>query len=456
MGEAQAKGAAGGRSGSAREIRGRSLWLLAAVPWLMVLGNSMLFPIFPKMQSAIGVTEMQTSVIVTAFSITAGLLIPVAGYLSDRYGRRPVMVPGVVLFGLGALVAALASTFLAHPYGILLVGRVIQGMGAAAMSQLAMAMAADLFEGRTRPRAMGTIEAANGFGKVVSPISGAAVGLIAWFLPFYIFAALSLPLSLALWFLTREPAGAGQKIRIGPYIQRIRRIFDDRGMALVSGLLSGIAIMFLLFGTLFFLSEALEKRFHVSEMMTGLILAIPVAALSVTSYVVGSGLAKRQPLSRPAVLTGVAALGAVMGVLALWHSRTVLYVAISFMGLGAGVALPSLNLLITSSAKQKERGLITSLYGAVRFFGVALGPPTFGFLMKKGEPILFGVAAAFAFATLVVAYFLLSSKKLLAKEGGSGPQEGPGSERPREGTDGPRVKRVHPGPLPGQGVRTRT
>lgn len=409
----------------ARAMRGRSLWLLAGVPFLMVLGNSMLFPIFPKMQNAIGVTEMQTSLIVTAFSIPAGLLIPVAGYLSDRYGRRPIMAPGVALFGVGALIAGLSGSLLASPYGGVIVGRVVQGMGAAAMSQLAMAMAADLFGGKSRAGALGKIEAANGFGKVVSPVSGGLVGLVSWYLPFFIFAALALPLCLGVWFLTRESKSVGTRVAVGTYAGRIGAIFRKRGRALGSGLVAGGAMMFLLFGTLFFLSETLEQRMHVPELTTGFILAIPVAAMSLTSYGIGMYLGRHARVARTAVLVGLGVLVAVMAVLALFHSsRPVLYTAISCVGVGGGTALPALNLLITSSAGAKERGLITSLYGAVRFFGVALGPPAFGLLMKRGEGLLFGLAALFAAAALATVLAFLSSRQLLGRDASSGGRTG--------------------------------
>jgi MFS transporter, ACDE family, multidrug resistance protein len=438
-------GASGPDGGNARAVRGRSLWLLAAVPFLMVLGNSMLFPIFPKMQSAIGVSEMQTSLIVTSFSIPAGLLIPVAGYLSDRYGRRPIMAPGVALFGVGALMCGLAASILPSPYAGVIVGRVVQGMGAAAMSQLAMAMVADLYEGPSRAGALGKIEAANGFGKVVSPVSGGLVGLVAWFLPFYIFAALALPLAVAVWLATREPKGVGSdKTAVGTYVGRITAIFRDRGRALGSGLVAGGVMMFLLFGTLFFLSETLEQRFHVPELTTGLILAIPVAAMSVTSYGMGMYLGKRAGLARTAVLSGVMLLVAVMVVLALFHAvRPVLYGAIFCVGVGGGLTLPALNLLITSSAGAKERGLITSLYGAVRFFGVALGPPAFGLVMKRGEGLLFGLGAVVAALAFLAVLAFLSSEQLLGK--GS-----KGERRPQRGE----VARERDAPLRG-GVRPR-
>jgi ACDE family multidrug resistance protein len=413
--------------------RARSLWLLAGVPFLMVLGNSMLFPVFPKMQNAIGVSELQTSLVVTAFSIPAGVLIPVAGYLSDRFGRRPVMAPGVALFGLGALGAALAATFLTRPYAGVIIGRVVQGMGAAAMSQLALAMAADLFGGAGRPRALGAIEAANGLGKVVSPVAGGLVGLVAWFLPFYIFAALSLPLAVGIWLGTREGAKPQGDVALGRYVGRVTAVFHQRGRALASGLAAGGATMFLMFGTLFFLSETLERRMHVPELATGFILAIPVAALSAASYAVGQYLGSHQRLARASVLAGLALLAAVMGVLAIGHgSRPVLFAAMFCIGLGAGGALPALNLLITSSVGSAERGLITSLYGAVRFFGVALGPPAFGFVMARGEGLLFALGATLAALTFAAVLAWLSSRQLLGRGGRPGGRPGGrGRERAR-------------------------
>jgi ACDE family multidrug resistance protein len=396
-----------------------SLTVLAGVPFLMVLGNSMLFPLFPYLQSALGLSGVQTSLVVTAFSVPAGVLIPLAGYLSDRLGRRPVMAPGVALFGLGALVAGLSPVVLgAGAYHGVLAGRVLQGAGAAGMSQLAMAMTADLFSGRSRARALGLIEAANGLGKVVSPVAGAVVGLIAWFAPFYVFALLSAPLAALILVVTRDRKAPLASRSLGAYLRDIGAIFRDRGRALSVGLVSGAAVLFVLFGTLFYLSEVLEKTYHVPEIPAGLILAIPVGALSVCSYVVGLGLQKRRPLARPAVLAGIGLLAAVMAAAVFVRGLAALAVVVSFMGVGGGLALPSLNLLVTSSAGAAQRGLITSLYGAVRFFGVALGPPAFGLVMRRGEPVLFGSAAVLAAAVGVLALVALSARQLLGGGGG--------------------------------------
>ena len=61
---------------------------LAGVPLIMVLGNSMLIPVLPKMKSALDISQFQVSLVITLFSVPAGLVIPIAGFLSDRISRK--------------------------------------------------------------------------------------------------------------------------------------------------------------------------------------------------------------------------------------------------------------------------------------------------------------------------------------------------------------------------------
>ena len=88
--------------------------LLCGVPFVMVLGNSMLIPVFPQMKKAMDLTQFQVGLIVTFFSVPAGILIPLAGFLSDRLGRKPIMVPALFIYGLGGLICGFAL-FLEDP-----------------------------------------------------------------------------------------------------------------------------------------------------------------------------------------------------------------------------------------------------------------------------------------------------------------------------------------------------
>lgn len=193
--------------------------------------------------------------------------------------------------------------------------------------------------------------------------------------------------------------------------------------------------MFVLFGTIFYLSEVLEKRYGVSELSVGFILALPTAALSLTALLTGlylqrAGAGKAKPL----VITGLGIIGAVMVVNAFFTQKAVLLVAVSCIGVGGGLLLPALNLLITSATATEHRGTITSLYGGVRFLGVAVGPPVFGILMKSSNGLLFGTAAAITAATGIFALAALDSARLMGKDGsppGRKPRRGSARAEPR-------------------------
>ena len=170
----------------------KNYWLVVAalsgVPLIMVLGNSMLIPVLPDIRNALNLSSLQVSLIITLFSLPAGLIIPVTGFLSDRYGRKAIIIPALIVYGAGGLIAALAAIFFKqNAYMLILAGRVIQGIGAAGTAPIAMALCGDLFIDKERSRSLGSIEASNGLGKVISPVLGAAIGLLAWYAAFVLF-----------------------------------------------------------------------------------------------------------------------------------------------------------------------------------------------------------------------------------------------------------------------------
>ncbi len=70
----------------------------------MTLGNSMLIPILPTIEKKLHISSFQVSMIITIYSIVAILLIPIAGYLSDRWGRKMVMVPSLLIAAIGGAI----------------------------------------------------------------------------------------------------------------------------------------------------------------------------------------------------------------------------------------------------------------------------------------------------------------------------------------------------------------
>ena len=386
---------------------------LAGVPFIMVLGNSMLIPVLPTMQSYLNITQFQVSLIITLFSIPAGLTIPFAGFLSDRIGRKKVIVPSLIIYGLGGVIAAAAAILLKEKaYTVILGGRILQGIGAAGTAPIAMALVSDIFTSQERSKALGLIEAANGLGKVVSPILGSLVALIAWYTTFFVFPALIIPTALALWFIVKEPKNKKKPQQIKDYLNSVKTVFAKKTKLLLTCFLAGSVVLFVLFGVLFYMSDILEKQYKLDGVLKGLVLAIPVLALSTTAYLTGSHIKKKAKLMKWLVFTGLLLTTLSLIVIPVFKSNYFFFGAIVFMGIGGGLVLPCLNMIITSSTDSEERGMVTSLYGSVRFFGVALGPATFGMLLDMGKFITFISIAALAGISTLLAFFLIQVKDI--------------------------------------------
>lgn len=407
------------------------LWVLSTVPFIMVLGNSMLIPVLPKMMKVMHLTLFQVGLLITIFSIPAGIIIPFAGALSDHIGRRVIMTPALLVYGIAGLGAGISAWVFPHPYAWIMGFRLLQGIGAGGTYQLAMAVAGDMFQSEKRAAALGTLEAANGLGKVISPIAGSALALIIWFAPFFVYGLLSFPIAAGIWFLIREPKNQTAAGGMGEYWHGLATTFKTKTASILTTFLGGAVVLFVLFGVLSYLADILEKNFGYGEFTRGLIIAIPVLASAVMSYVSGTLLQKRlAQWSRPIVVIGMGLIAAAM-VVEPFFATTNPYLAIGvlvFQGIGTGSVLPSINTLVTSATTSKERGVVTSLYGSVRFFGVAMGPPIFAMAMTHRYLTFWG-AALLAAITAVLSWFFINEKLMLPKNMRGGGGGSPSPER---------------------------
>jgi len=391
-----------------------ALAALSGVAFVMVLGNSMLIPVLPEIKSFFNLTDFKLSLMITLFSVPAGLIIPLAGFLSDRFGRKTIIIPALILYGIGSVVAGLGAAFFKQSaYPVILAGRVIQGIGAAGTSPIAMALCGDLFQGKERSKNLGIIEAANGFGKVISPVLGAAIGLIVWYATLFFFPLIVIPIILGMWFLVKEPDNNRTTQKVGEYLQSVKKVFEKKSAMLLTSFFGGMVALLVLFGVLFFLSEYLEKTYNLKGVIKGAALAIPVLFMTVTSFVTGLVIKKKIKLMKWLVFGGLAIIAGSMALLGIFQTNTILFfVGISLAGMGTGLTLPCLNTIITGSCAAERRGIVTSLYGSVRFFGVAIGPPAFGILLAGGRPLMFWSAAGLAALAALLALLLIRIKDM--------------------------------------------
>jgi len=400
-----------------RSSGNKQLWefiAIATVPLVLVLGNSMLVPILPDLARQLGISKAQSSMVITLFSVTAGLVIPLAGYLSDRFSRKRVIIPALILFGAAGVLAGFGAVW--KSYTIVIIARALQGVGAAGTSSIAMALVGDLYSGATESRALGLTEAANGSGKVISPILGSALALIVWYAPFFAFPVFCLLSILAVGLIVKEPAKKKQPPGFREYVQANRKILQDKGKWLIPAFFCGSLGLFILFGVLFYLSNVLEEPpYKIDGIVKGLVLAIPMLGMVVTSYATGASIKKNGRLMRRLMLIALLGMVVSLGLTVFFHRN--LYVFIGLLTLaciGIGLLLPCLNTMITGSVQKEERGMITSLYNCLRYLGVAAGPPLFSWMMDRSDRLVFITVSLLALAALGLVFFLIKPEAKVA------------------------------------------
>lgn len=377
------KNASSSQSGKSPKDMRWAIVALASIPLIMTLGNSMLLPVLPLMEEELNITKLQSSFIITFYSIVAIIFIPIAGFLSDRFGRKAVILPSLVIAGAGGLIAGIFSVGSDSPYLWILIGRILQGIGVAGAAPVVLPLVGDMFEKDEDVSAtLGIVETANTFGKVLSPVLGALLAGFLWYLPFYaipIFCAISFLLVL---FLIKKPKDDKKGNDFKTFLKNTKATFHEHGGWLTATFLIGAILMFLLFGILFYLSTVLEEKYGMHGILKGAVLAIPLAALCLASYLTGKWIKSNGKLMKWIIFTGVVAAGVVT--IALYFSKGIVFMMAVFLiaGVGIGAGLPCLDSLVTSNMEKDVRGTITSLLSAMRYVGVAAGPPVVAILLR--------------------------------------------------------------------------
>ncbi len=213
--------------------------LIALMMALTALSIDIMLPALPAIGAAMGVADpnnRQIIIISYVLGFSAGQL----GYgrLSDRYGRKPVLMAGLALFVAGSLVASLSSTF-----PVLLGARTLQGLGAAAPRVIAIAIVRDLYAGRQMARVMSFAMTVFIIIPVLAPSIGQGlleVGTWRWIFD----ALLVVGLVTAAWAAvrlpeTRDDGAAGAPLKLGAALKLALETPQTVGYALGGGFLFG-------------------------------------------------------------------------------------------------------------------------------------------------------------------------------------------------------------------------
>lgn len=383
--------------------------ILSLSNYITVLVNTVLFPIFPEMAKALDLNLRDLAILVGIVSFPAALINLIGGVLADGLGKKVIIVISLFLYGLGGLLAGLAILFSPHPYPLILLGRFFQGLGAASPMFLTVALVGDLFSSIERSRAMGFLETANGLGKISSPILGGVIGsLFIWYTLFFIYPILAIPIAIATWLFIKEPLEKKGELDWNKHKQGFF-LFKD-GSRIITLLVAFISI-FILIGTMFWLSDFLHATLELTQIIRGVLISLPAISLMLTTLCAG-GLAKT---IQPRILISIGLLLKAIGLaLIVFTTRSwFFWPVIVLIGVGAGLVLPVVDTVSSSVESKDIRGVATTIYGSSRSLGGALAPITFSFLLDLGFPVPFFFIAGVSLLISILVFMLLDEKSLL-------------------------------------------
>lgn len=362
---------------------------------ISVAGVMVISPIVSSLAGPLDVTPAKAGQLIAAFTAPMILLTPVTGVLADRIGRKPVLVGGLVLFGLAGGAIALVNS-----YEVVLALRVIQGAGYAGTIPLTVTIIGDLYDGARESTAQGLRVTSIQLVSLGAPLIAGVLVARSWRLPFLLF----LPaLGIAVWaWMTLPEAHTPAESTLGEYSRELLGALKAPGTLLV---VSTFTIRFVLtFGYLTYVSVLLSSRFGASTVLSGVV----VSGWGLTSLVAAtqSGRVTARADGRLVLLVGF--LGAAVGLAAMPFGVAGFAAGLLAFGLGTGISGPVQKSLLTQLTRPELRGGAVSAGVIAQAVGQTLGPVVMGAALTLADPGVVFIVLGLAGGGLGAAVSLLA------------------------------------------------
>lgn len=398
---------------------GQTKMILFLTIFIAMLGLSVLFPIIAPLGRQLGLSETQTGWFSTAYSLMQFIFSPIWGSQSERRGRKPILILGLIgfsvsfgLFGVIAQLGLSGGVSAAALFGLLVASRVIGGIFSSATLPTAQAMMADLSSEKDRAASMGLIGAAFGLGVVFGPAIGAALSSLSLVAPVYFSAGLGVLTALLAWTTLPETRRAGAA-QMQPGDRRALLGQAAIPLFLAVSALSTLASVGMEQTIGFYVQDTLVRAQNPgatpAELATrtaqtvGVMLGIFGL---VAAFVQGGAI---RPLSKklpptPLILSGLLVMSAGMFLLPQMRAYWPITAALCVIGVGSAILSPTLSAALSLSVGPHQQGAVAGLNSSALALGRMVGP-----LLGTGLYQSVGHGAPYvASGTILAALFVLT------------------------------------------------
>ncbi|MCX8106542.1 MAG: MFS transporter [Ignavibacterium album] len=389
------------------------LLLIFLTVFIDLLGFGLLIPILPAFGlKVLNIDEAAIGIVISAYSFVQFIFNPIFGRISDKRGRKPVIVFCLLLNAAGYLMFSITDSYL-----LLLLSRIIAGIGGSSIS-VAQAYIADVTTTENRSKGMGIIGSAFGLGFVFGPLLGgllsefgyAVVGYVSAGFSFIAFILTSILLPESLKITEQYQSGNFQKSRTRRLIdvQSFKHVFKKPDLALLISLFFVLTFSFAnIYGTFALLGI---QVYHFTDKQNGYMFGI----IGLTSAIVqGTLIGKINMVLSKKNIFIISSFLISLNLALIPYAGNFLGLAVVgfFLSIGTGLFQPTILSLISEVTSEQEQGMTLGINQSMSAFARMLGPLWGGFAFEYlGYPFPFLTGAFFTAVIFLISIFYLPQK----------------------------------------------
>ncbi|MBN2415649.1 MFS transporter [bacterium] len=356
-------------------FRDANLYLIFTVTLFAVMGVASITPAFPRIISHFALTPGQIGYLITVFTLPGVFFAPAMGILADRYGRKAILIPSLLLFGIAGFLCAFQTT-----YERLLVLRLFQGMGAASLGSLNVTIIGDLYQERRRIQAMGYNASVLSIGTAAFPALGGFLASFHWRYAFFLpgFAAL---FAVLIAVRLRTPAVHG-KVSLKAYLGNAWKTVNRKkvwGLFLVN-----ILLFILVYGAyLSFFPIFLGTRFQAGPLVIGMSMSLMSVVTAVCSSQLGR--VRKRIAAHTLLYISTLVYTVSLAVLSAAAGWALVIAGIVLFGTAHGFFIPNIQTALVGLASARERAAFMAINSMVLRIGQTLGPMVIALFYAGGS-----------------------------------------------------------------------
>jgi MFS family permease len=372
------------------------------------MGQSLVFAILAPLGREVQLGELQITSIIAISALIFGVAAPRWGRLSDRTGRKPIIISGLLGYTVGTLLftsvfyaglaGLLGGTLL---YGVLLAARCSQSIIMSGTNPAATAYAADHTGREQRTRTMARLGTANSMGTILGPAVSGALATFGLLAPLYFAAALAALAALLVWW--QLPITPAQDLTSRKASARLR--YTDRRILLLLATAVGLFVGFS--GIQQTLGFQLQDKLGLTGIQTAQMTGAALMVSAAFTFMIQVTVMQRIKL-RPTQFVRLGLLSLLFGaaVISSFDTFAVLAVGMAFLGAGLGLCMPAISAGASLAVNPEEQGAAAGLVSSCPAIGFVAGPICAGALYQVHGPLapLFSAAVFFLVLVMLVIY----------------------------------------------------